>query len=439
MTVVAVKPEAVPYLEAFRTREADATEPDWLHDRRGAALKRFAALGFPTRRDEPWRFTNLTSLARAVFPPAPRPAPADYPLQLEPYLMGGAAHRIVLLDGFVVSELSALGRLPEGVWLGSTARALAERKDLAEAGFDERDATSAQPFAALNGALFGDGFVLALAPGAVLDAPVEIIYVGRPGAHSMHPRSAVIAGAGSKATVVETFCGAGGAWTNSVLRIELGENASLDHARIQDQVTDSVHLGLTRAKLSRGARYDGFTLTTGARLSRQDVQVAIEGEGASCGVSGAYLLRGEQEATTATVIDRAAPGGRTREIFKGVLDDRAHGVFLGRIGVRPGADKTDAHQLNRNLLLSPRAAVDTKPELEILADDVKCSHGATVGDLDEASLFYLRSRGIDEAAARRMLIEAFATDAVETAMPAGELRAHLRRRLGAWLEPSGSS
>lgn len=435
----AIKPEAAPYLEAFRTQEGNPTEPDWLLDRRAAALKQFAALGFPTRRDEPWRFTNLMPLSRTVFPPAPRPAPAKHRLQLEPYLMSGASHRIVLIDGFVVPELSPAGRLPKGVWLGSTARALAERKDLAEAGFDERDATAAQPFAALNAALFGDGFVLALAPGAVLDAPVEILHIGRAGAQSAHPRNAVIAGAGSKATLVETFCGGGSAWTNSVLRIELGAGASLDHVRIQDEQPDAIHFGVTRARLERAARYEAFTLTTGARLSRQDVQVSLEGEGARCGVNGAYLLRGEQEATTATVIDHAAPGGTTREVFKGVLDDRAHGVFLGRIGVRPGADKTDAHQLNRNLLLSPRAAVDTKPELEILADDVKCSHGATVGDLDEASLFYLRSRGIDEAAARRMLIEAFATDAIETAVPVGELRVHLRRRLAAWLEQSGSS
>jgi Fe-S cluster assembly protein SufD len=436
---VTVKPEAAPYLEAFRTQEGNPTEPEWLLDRRAAALKQFAALGFPTRRDEPWRFTNLAPLGRATFPPAPRPEPVKHRLQLEPYLMGSATHRIVLIDGFVVPELSPIGRLPKGVWLGSTARALAERKDLGEAGFDERDATSAQPFAALNGALFGDGFVLALAPGAVLEAPVEVIHVGRAGNQSAHPRSAVIAGAGSKATVVETFCGGSSAWTNSVLRIEIGDNASLDHVRIQDEPLDAIHLGLTRVRLARGGRYESFTLTTGARLSRQDVQVAIEGEGAHCGVNGAYLLRGEQEATTATVIDHAAPGATTREVFKGVIEDRAHGVFLGRIAVRPGADKTDAHQLNRNLLLSPRAAVDTKPELEILADDVKCSHGATVGDLDETALFYLRSRGIDEVAARRMLIEAFATDAIEAAVPVGELRVHLRRRLGVWLEQSGSA
>jgi len=436
---VAVKPEAAPYLEAFRNQEVNPSDPDWLLDRRGAALKQFAALGFPTRREEPWRFTNLAPLARAAFPPAPRPEPALHRLVLEPYLVGGDAHRIVLINGYVVSALSPVGRLPKGVWLGSTAEALAKRPDLAEAGFDERDATAGQPFAALNGALFGDGFVLALAPGAVLEAPVEIIHIGHADAQSVHPRSAVIARAGSKATLVETFYGSGGAWTNSVLRIELGERASLDHVRIQAELPDAIHFGVTRTRLGRGARYESFTLTTGARLSRQDVQVAIEGEGAYCGVSGAYLLRGEQEATTATVIDHVAPGGTTREVFKGVIDDRAHGVFLGRIGVRPGADKTDAHQLNRNLLLSPRAAVDTKPELEILADDVKCSHGATVGDLDEAALFYLRSRGIDDVAARRMLIEAFATDAIDSAVSVGKLRVHLRRRLTAWLEKSGSS
>ena len=433
-----IKQEAAPYLEAFQSRESDAAEPDWLRDRRAAALERFASLGFPTRREEPWRFTNLAPLAREAYPPAPPPKPSKSRLPLEPYLVAGAAHRIVMIDGYVVPELSVIGRLPKGAWLGSTARALAERPDLAEAGYDERDATSAQPFAALNGAFFGDGFVLALAAGAVLEELVEVIHVASTVGRSLHPRSAVIAGAGSRATLVETFCGAG-AWTNGVLRIELGADASLDHVRIQDEALDAIHFGVTRARLGRGARYESFTLTTGARLSRQDVQVVIEGEGARCGVNGAYLLRGQQEATTATVIDHAAPRGTTREVFKGVLEDRAHGVFLGRIAVRPGADKTDAHQLNRNLLLSPRAAVDTKPELEIFADDVKCSHGATVGDLDEAALFYLCSRGIDETAARRLLIEAFATDAIEATVSVGDLAAHLRRCLGVWLEQSGSA
>src|SRR5262249_49372191 len=174
MMTTAIKPEAAPYLEAFRSQQANPREPEWLLDRRAAALKKFGTLGFPTRRDEPWRFTNLTPLGRAVFPPAP--PPAKYRPELGSYLVDGAAHRIVLIDGYVGPELSPIGRLPEGVWLGSTARALVERRDLAEAGFDDRDTTAVQPFASLNGALFGDGFVLALAPGAVLDAPIEIIH-----------------------------------------------------------------------------------------------------------------------------------------------------------------------------------------------------------------------------------------------------------------------
>jgi len=436
--MTAIKAETAPYLEAFRTHVGVAGESDALLDHRAAALKHFATLGFPTRRDEPWRFTNLTPLARAVFPPAPRPAPAQEQMLLDPYLVGGAAHRIVLIDGYVVPELSPVGRLPKGVWLGSTARSLVERGDLAEAGSDDRDVLGAQPFAALNGAFFADGFVLALQPGTVLETPVEIVHVARATASSSHPRSAILLGEGSRATVVETFLGSGASWTNSVLRIELAAKAALTHVRVQDEGQEAIHLGVTRARLNRGAHYDGFTLTTGARLSRQDVHVTIEGEGAQCGVNGAYLLRGEQEATMATVIDHAAPGGTTREVFKGVVEDRAHGVFLGKIAVRPGADKTDAHQLNRNLLLSPRAAVDTKPELEILADDVKCSHGATVGDLDETAMFYLLSRGIDEATSRRMLVEAFAADGIESSVPAGLLRVHLRRRLDAWLEKRGS-
>ncbi|HUN49455.1 MAG TPA: SufD family Fe-S cluster assembly protein, partial [Stellaceae bacterium] len=208
--------------------------------------------------------------------------------------------------------------------------------------------------------------------------------------------------------------------------------------KIQIDGREAIHTALTRANLAHSAIYANFTLTLGARLSRQDTQVAINDEQVCLYLDGAYLLRDDQEATTATFVDHAAPNGKTREIFKGVMDDRSHGVFLGKIAVRPGADKTDAHQLNRNLLLSRRASADTKPELEILADDVKCSHGATVGDLDETALFYLRSRGIPEPAARRMLIESFAVDAIESAVTEPGLRAHLRRHLDTWLEKRGS-
>jgi Fe-S cluster assembly protein SufD len=220
-----------------------------------------------------------------------------------------------------------------------------------------------------------------------------------------------------------------------VTRVELAEGAALRHVTLQDDGDAAINTGIARVALATQARYDAFTLTLGALLSRADIIVTIAGERAYCGLGGAFLLRGRQEATIATLIDHAAPCSETSEVFKGVVEDRAHGVFQGKIQVRREAQKTNAHQLNKNLLLSPRAAIDSKPELEIYADDVKCSHGATIGDLDETAMFYLRTRGIPEAEARRMLIEAFAADALELVEDA-PLQAYLRRHLDNWLANS---
>jgi len=427
---MAAHPDTVPYLDAFRARTM-AQEPAWLAARRDAALAQFAAHGFPTRREEAWRFTDLRPLQRVPFPPVEAVRTAA-PSDLAPWRFAGATHRIVLVDGRFAAELSEIGTLPHGAWLGATAHALAERPALVEAALDVSDEAGRQPFASLNAALFADGFVLALEPGVALDRPVEVIHLGRAAEpRSFHLRSLVSLGAGSRADLIETFAGDGAYWTNAVLAVRLGDGTALRHVRTEDEARDAVHVALTRATLDRGARYDAFTLTLGGRLARQDILVRFDGPDASCRVDGAFLLRGQQEATTATFIDHAVPGCTTRELWKGVVDDRAHGVFLGRIAVRPDAQRTDAQQTNRNLLLSRRAAVDTKPELEILADDVKCSHGATVGDLDEASLFYLRARGIPEAEARRILVEAFAMEAVERVEP--PLRAHLAAHLQRWL------
>jgi Fe-S cluster assembly protein SufD len=275
--------------------------------------------------------------------------------------------------------------------------------------------------------------VLALEPGVILDRPVQIIHVGRTGIpQAAHMRNLVRLREGSRATVIETFTGDGVYWSNSVTALIVGERAALRRIKVQDDGRDAIHFALDRVTLGDDARYESFVLTLGARLARHDTLALIAGERAHCAVHGAYLLRGEQEATNATVIDHAAPHGTTREVWMGAVDDRAHGVFLGRIAVRPAAQKTDAEQLNRNLLLSPRATVNTKPELEILADDVKCSHGATVGDLDENALFYLRTRGISEADARRMLIDAFTAEAIATVEDAG-LRDYLAAHLQRWL------
>jgi len=425
-----VKTETRPYVDAFAPQRAG--EPQWLAERRAAALANFGEKGFPTRRQEAWRFTDLRFLQRAVFPPGSGggsvlpPAPVVYQRE-------GTGCRLVLVNGRFSPELSELGPLPSGVWLASTARTLAEKPDLVAAAIGESDTVGSQPFASLNAAFFADGFVLAVPAGAVLGRPIEIAHIGQAGApQSLHLRNLVSLGAGSSAKLVESYAGEGGYWTNSVTTLQLGDGAALEHVKLQDESRDAIHFAVHRARLGKAARYRSFVLTLGGRLSRQDMLIELQREGAQLGLNGAYLLRGEQEATNAIFVDHAAPGCTTRELFKGVVEDRAHGVFLGTIAVRPGAQKTDAQQTNKNLLLSRRATVDTKPELEILADDVKCSHGATVGDLDEDALFYLRARGITEDEARRMLIEAFAADALDT-VEDGDLRRYLSMHLRTWL------
>jgi Fe-S cluster assembly protein SufD len=422
-----------PYLQTYRPAPG---EPRWLVEGRAAALARFSELGLPTRREEAWRFTDLRPLQRIAYPPAAAGGRVGDP-HLTPWRLAGAAWRVVLVDGVFAPRLSALDGLPKGAWLASTAATLAKRPELLEEALAP-DANARQPFAALNAALFADGWVLALEPGVVLDRPVEVIHLAR-GAdpRSIHPRSAALLGAGSSARLVETFAGVGDYWTNVATAVRVGPGANLAHIRVQDESENAIHLALTQVRLDAAARYYGFALTLGARLSRLDLQVRFDGPGAHCGLDGAFLLRGEQEATTATFIDHASPEGTTRELFKGVVEDRAHGVFLGRIAVREQAQKTDAQQTNRNLLLSRRAAIDTKPELEILADDVKCAHGATVGDLDEEQMFYLRSRGLAEEDARRLLVEAFAAETLDRVEDT-DLREPLSRHLRRWLEGTGS-
>ena len=258
--------------------------------------------------------------------------------------------------------------------------------------------------------------------------PFEILYIGKASsAQAYHVRSTILVGAGSQASVVETYVGNGPGWTNDVVTVDVGEGATLRHVKIQAGGIDSIHLAVTRVKLAATAAYDAFALICGARLSRQDIQVSMAGKSANMTLNGAYLLHGEQEATIAPVMDHLTTGCQANELMKGVLAGHSHGVFQGTLIVRPGADFTDAHQLNRNLMMSRTSRIDTKPELKIDADEVKCSHGATVGDLDDAALFYLLARGIDPQTARHMLVEAFVADVFDVAALAPDIDAHARR------------
>lgn len=428
-----VKPEARPYLEAFGRGSfgRDQGEPDWLAGYRKGSLARFAELGFPSRRSEAWRYLDLRALEQKPLLPAGGKGTVSAAIcaQLAEVRLAQPAHRLVLVEGRFTPELSAIGELPSGVWLGSMAAAIAERPDLVRAGFEAPSVDVPRPFAALNAAFFADGFVLDIASDTTLDRPVEIIHLssGEAGG-SLHTRGLVTVGEGSRVSLVESFTGLGSYWRNDVVELWLAAGAELDRVILVEESGDAIHLGEVLATLGSASRLSSFILLLGGRTVRHEATVRSEGEGSHCDLNGAFLVSGRQEANILTTVDHAAPGGKTREIFKGVAAGRAHGAFQGRITVRRGAQKVDAHQLSRNLVLGPRAAIDTKPELEIYADDVKCSHGAAVGDLDEAALFYLRARGIPGEEARRMLIEAFVEEAVDL-VESPPLREQLRTRL----------
>jgi len=435
-----VKPEARDYLARFAR---DASEPGWLAARRQQAMTRFAELGFPSRKSESWRYLDLQPLERQPLLPAhaaPRTDAAALRARLLDLSLSGGASRLVLVDGRFAPDLSSVERR-DGVWFGATAEAMRERSDLVRAAIEEVAGEAAQPFAALNTAFFADGYVLAIEPGIVLERPVEIIHLASgAGAASFHTRSLVMLGEASRASILETYAGprdrpssgprTGSVryWRNDVVAVRLADGAELSRTVAVEEAAEAVHLAHLDAILGNHSRFSGFVLLLGGRRARHEANVLMAGEAGRCRLDGGFLVGGSDEANIVTVVDHAAPGGQTRELIKGVAADRGHGAFQGCIIVREGAQKTDANQLSRNLLIGRRAAIDTKPELEIYADDVKCSHGATVGDLDQTALFYLRTRGISAEEARRMLIEGFLREAVEQIADRA-VRDHLLRRL----------
>ena len=425
-----VKPEARPYLDAFD--HGLGREPDWLSRERRRALSRFAELGFPTRRSENWRYLDLQPLQqRPLLPATPEAGKHDASAraQLAGLDLPGSGPRLVILDGMFAPELSNLGDLPTGIWFGATYRALAEREDLFREAAEEAPGDMAHPFAALNAAFFADGFILDVAPGVALQEPIEIVHLatGVPEA-SLHTRSLVSLGEGARATILEAYTGEGRYWRNDVVAVRLAAGAELSRAVLVEESGEAMHLGQVDATLGPEAHFTGFALLLGGGTVRHEASVRVAGEGAECRLDGAFIVDRSMEANIVTTIDHRAPRGQTRELVKGVAAGRGHGAFQGKITVREHAQKVDAHQLSRNLILGSRAVIDTKPELEIYADDVKCAHGASVGELDEAALFYLRTRGIAEDEARHMLVEGFLREPVDgIADPA--LRAHLMRRL----------
>ena len=422
-----VKPEARDYLACFA---ADPNEPAWLGERRRQGITRFAELGWPTRRNESWRYFDVSRIdqMRPAKPPAAAGEDAARK-RIDAVAFAGAGQRIVLIDGRFAPALSRIESRP-GVWLGSTAEAIRKQPESARAVADTTLPHDSEAFDALNAAFFSDGFVLHIGPGIAVEDPIEIVHLATGISEaSLHTRSVVALDGGARATIIETYTGDEGRyWRNDLLAVRLGEAAELQRVVLVEEAAEAVHIDGVSASLGAKARFAEFVLLLGGRNVRHETSAILAGDAARCEIDGGFVVSGRDEANIVTTIDHAKPRGETRELVKGVAAGRAHGAFQGRIIVRPDAQKTDAHQLSRNLILGERAVIDTKPELEIYADDVKCSHGASVGDLDAAALFYLRARGIPEAEARRILVEGFVREAVEE-IADPDLREHLLQRL----------
>ena len=291
-------------------------------------------------------------------------------------------------------------------------------------------------YAALNTVLMQDGGVCRIADNVSVEKPVQFIFVSTENSSAeLHLRNLIVAGVNSKATVMQSFVslGASSGFSDVVTEVILGQGANLRHVTHQDQSATAWHIGLITASVGRDAQFDSFVLSSGARLARNEIRLRLDGEGADCSLNGIALVRDRQHCDNTTDVDHAISHCHSSQIYKNVLDNRAHTVFQGRVHVAPDAQKTDAHQMNRNLLLSRNAHADSKPELIIHADDVKCSHGATVGDLDQEALFYLQSRGIDPETARNMMVHAFAAELLE-ALPEDSIRPYLENAVSSWLE-----
>jgi Fe-S cluster assembly protein SufD len=414
--------ETEPYLSAFKDYQENGggRGPGWLRKLREAGIASFEKLGFPTNRNEDWKYTSVGSLAATVFERDEhggndtKAVAADAIRALS--FADSAYNRLVFVNGVYLPELSALDGLPPDARVESLANAVQRDDDILHAHLSRYVRYQEHSFVALNTAFIEDGALVLIPKGAVVEEPIYLIFVstGQYGPVVSHPRNLIVAGEGSQARIVEIHIGAGsGAYfANAVTEIFGGEGASIDHYLLQREGNAGFHIGTLEAQLSRQCNLSANSITLAGSLVRNDVHVVLNGEGSECSLNGLYLVDGKQHVDNHTEIEHCMPRAKSQELYKGILSGSARGVFNGKILVHKDAQKSDARQTNKNLVLSENAVINTKPQLEIHADDVKCSHGSTVGQLDRDSLFYLRSRGIDSAEAQSLLCYAFASEVV---------------------------
>jgi Fe-S cluster assembly protein SufD len=406
------------WVEQF-ARVENAAQPKWLLPVRKAGMASFAEQGFPTLNDEDWRFTNVAPIARLHFQcAAPVAANGAESAALDASAFGKLpGHRLVFVNGFFSAKLSRILPLAGGARVENLSAALAKDAALVEKHLGQYAGTANNSFAALNQALFSDGAFIFAPRGVAIAEPVQLIYIAsaKHAGETILPRNLIIAEANAKLTVVETYLSTANVayFTNAVTEILAGDEAVLEHVKLQDEAAAAFHIATIAGEFGRASRVNVHSFALGAKLSRNNIRTKLAGEGLECILNGLYLTRDEQLADHHMVVEHAQPHCASHEYFNGILDDKSKGVFHGRIYVHPVAQKTDAKQTNKNLLLSDDASADTKPQLEIYADDVKCTHGATIGQLNNESIFYLRTRGIDTDKARRMLVHAFAGEIIE--------------------------
>ena len=392
--------------------------PAWLTEARRTAFAWVAKHGFPTLKDEDWRYTRLDPILDIPFEPAvPGVGHRLSSSTIDALAADLGGTRLVFLNGHFAPELSWLTELPEGATVTNLASVLAEEAERLEPLLSRPFGQHHNAFTALNAALAEDGAFVHLPGGTTVEEPIQLVFFSDTGGSPLvsSPRSVVLAGPGSRVAIVETYAGVPGDvyCTNAVTEVVLEEGAQVEHYKVQDEPETAFHLALLDVRQGRDSRFSSHSVALGSSIARHEVRVGLEAEGAEVSLDGLYMPRGDQHHDNPILIEHAAPHCTSRQLYKGVLDGHGQGVFNGRVVVRPGALGTDASQTNKNLLLSDHAEVDTRPRLEILADDVKCTHAAAVGRLDEDAVFYLRSRGVSHLAARGLLIYAFVNEMVE--------------------------
>ena len=422
------------YREDFESQSAG---PDWLQTLRVQGMARFQALGFPTMKNEDWHFTSVAPIAERTFrlatsesaTPAAgvtdrressrRKEDGESSLgvdraDLERFNFGeNGWHTIVFVNGTFSEDLSSKAGLGNGVRVSNLSAAIKAGSAGIERYLGKIAKFEQHTFTALNTAFIDDGAFIELAANAVVEQPIHLVFVSG-GEGASHPRNLIVAGRHSRATVIESYVSPrdSGYFTNAVTEISVGEGAHIDHYKMQRESESAFHVGTVQISQARNSQLHSFSFAVGGSLARTNIYTSLDGDAATCTLNGLYLTDGTQHIDNQTSIEHIAPNCPSHEVYKGVLDGRSHGVFNGKVYVHPEAQKTDGKQSNNNLLLSPGARVDTKPQLEIFADDVKCTHGATVGQLDEEALFYLRSRGVGVEQAKSLLTYAFASEMV---------------------------